>query len=111
MTLLITLVSYAVSEDTLRTWLRDNARNAGVIMTNVWSRIDADRKLAIIGGTLNSTQELYTLCMTLTNLQPFVTGVEQDITTPEGNPFPDAFSVGFVPDLTTNSPDTHTPLP
>lgn len=111
MMVLFTCVTYAVSADTLRTWLRDNARSAGVVLTNVWTRVDADRKLAIMGGTLTSTQQLYTLCMTLTNLQPFVTSVEQSITTPEGNPFPDTFAVGYVPDLSTNSPDTEIPVP
>lgn len=87
----------AYSANTLRTRIRNTAYDAGVSLTNVWTRVDPSRRLLMMGGTLGSTQELQRLCMSLTNHIPFITDVDMSIETPEGNPFPPTFSVGYDP--------------
>ncbi len=90
-------VGNVADNETLRTQIRYNADEAGVILTDVWSRVQSDRKMVILGGSLSSTQQLHTLFCSLTNFVNFITQVQQDITTPDGNPYPQFFSIGFDP--------------
>jgi len=96
---MLTLIVFAsVGDDnTLRTKIRYQAEAEGAVLTNVWSRVQSDRKMVIFGGTLGSTQELRTLFSSVTNFVNFVRQVQQIITTPYGNPYPQFFTVGFDP--------------
>jgi hypothetical protein len=90
-------VGNVADNETLRTQIRYNADEAGVVLTDVWSRVQSDRKMVILGGSLSSTQQLHTLFCSLTNFVNFITQVQQEITTPDGNPYPQFFSIGFDP--------------
>ncbi|RLD08195.1 MAG: hypothetical protein DRI44_10105 [Chlamydiae bacterium] len=98
----ITILAFAnvgnvADNESLRTQIRYNADNAGVVITGTWTHVQSDRKMVVFGGTLSSTQQLHTLFCTLTNFNNFITQVQQDITTPDGNPYPQFFSIGFDP--------------
>ena len=84
-------------DNTLRTQIRYNAETKGVSLTGVWTRVQSDRMMVIFGGTLSSTQELHTLFCSITNFNNFVRQVQQTLTTPQGNPYPQFFSVGYDP--------------
>ena len=90
-------VGNVADNETLRTQIRYNADEAGVVLTDVWTHVQSDRKMVIMGGSLNSTQQLQTLFHSLTNFVNFITQVQQEITTPDGNPYPQFFSIGFDP--------------
>jgi len=90
-------VGNVADNGTLRTQIRYNADEAGVILTNIWTHVQSDRNMVILGGSLSSTQQLHTLFCSLTNFVNFITQVQQDITTPDGNPYPQFFSIGFDP--------------
>ena len=90
-------VGNVADNETLRTQIRYNADNLGIVLTNVWTRVESDRQMVIFGGTLSSTQQLNTLFSSMTNFNNFIFQVQQTITTPEGNPYPQFFSVGFNP--------------
>jgi len=104
-TILFSIISFFVfgnvgnvaDNETLRTQIRYNADEAGVILTDVWTHVQSDRKMVLFGGSLSSTQQLHTLFCSLTNFVNFITQVQQDLTTPDGNPYPQFFSVGFDP--------------
>ena len=83
--------------DSLRTKIRNQADVVGVNLSNVWTRIDYNRFLVILGGTLGSTQELHTLFQSFIELDPGLKKVDQTIKTPEKNPYPQWFEVGFDP--------------
>jgi len=90
-------VGNVADNETLRTQIRYNADEAGVILTDVWTRVQTDRKMVIMGGSLSSTQQLNALFYSLTNFVNFITQVQQDITTPDDNPYPQFFPIGFDP--------------
>ena len=90
-------VGNVADNETLRTQIRYNADSLGVVLTNVWTHVQSDRQMVIFGGTLTSTQQLNTLFFSITNFNNFIFQVQQTITTPEGNPYPQYFSVGFSP--------------
>jgi len=83
--------------DALRTKIRYKADLIGVNLSNVWTRVDYDRFMVILGGTLGSTQELQILFQSFIGLDPGLKKVEQTIKTPEENPYPKWFNVGFNP--------------
>ena len=90
-------VGNVADNETLRTQIRYNASEAGVALSNIWTNVQSDRQMVIFGGTLSSTQQLYTLFNSVTEFSNFIFQVQQSITTPEGNPYPQFFSVGFSP--------------
>jgi len=90
-------VGNVADNETLRTQIRYNADEAGVILTDVWTHVQSDRKMVIFGGTLSSTQQLQTLFFSITNFNNFITQIQQTITTPDGNPYPQFFTAGFDP--------------
>jgi len=90
-------VGNVADNESLRTQIRYNADTLGVVLTDVWSHVQSDRQMVIFGGTLTSTQQLDTLFFSITNFNNFIFQVQQTITTPEGNPYPQFFSVGFNP--------------
>ena len=83
--------------DSLRTKIRYQADVVGVNLSNVWTRVDYNRFLVILGGTLGSTQELHTLFQSFIGLDPGLKRVNQTIKTPKKNPYPQWFDVGFNP--------------
>ena len=83
--------------DSLRTKIRYQADVVGVNLSNVWTRVDYNRFLVILGGTLGSTQELHTLFQSFIGLDPGLKRVDQTIKTPKKNPYPQWFDVGFDP--------------
>lgn|GEM_PF-2161444 len=92
------LLIYArADKDTLRTKIRYQAEVVGVNLSNVWTRVDYNRFLVILGGTLGSTQELHTLFQSFVGLDPSLKRVEQTIITPQKNPYPRWFNVGYDP--------------
>ncbi len=93
----ITLLADFLDDDMLRTQVRYNAEQWGVVLTNVWTRVDSERHLVIFGGTLGSTQELYRLFLSLTNFPPALTRVQQTIETPQPSPYPQWFAIGYDP--------------
>ena len=101
-------VGNVADNESLRTQIRYNADNLGVVLTDVWTRVESDRQMVIMGGTLTSTQQLYTLFYSITNFNNFIFQVQQTITTPEGNPYPQFFSVGFNPSSTKKKKDNVT---
>ncbi len=98
-------VGNVADNESLRTQIRYNADTLGVVLTDVWTRVESDRQMVIMGGTLTSTQQLYTLFYSITNFNNFIFQVQQTITTPEGNPYPQFFSVGFNPSATKKKKD------
>ena len=90
-------VGNVADNETLRTQIRYNADSLGVVLTNVWTNVQSDRQMVIFGGTLTSTQQLDTLFFSITNFNNFIFQVQQTITTPEGNSYPQFFPVGFNP--------------
>lgn len=84
----------------LRTQMRFAAEQAGVNLSNVWNAADTARRLARFGGTLDSTQSLYRLFRTVATFSNVIDMVVQDIATPQGNPFPREFPVGYQPTST-----------
>jgi len=98
--LLLFSVSFVFAKgeaDSLRTKIRYQADVVGVNLSNVWTRVDYTRFLVILGGTLGSTQELHTLFQSFIGLDPGLKKVDQTIKTPEKNPYPQWFEVGFDP--------------
>ncbi len=83
--------------DSLRTKIRYQADVVGVNLSNVWTRVDYNRFIVILGGTLGSTQELHTLFQSFIGLDPGLKRVDQTIKTPKKNPYPQWFEVGFDP--------------
>jgi len=83
--------------NSLRTKIRYKAEVVGVNLSNVWTRVDYSRFIIILGGTLGSTQELHTLFQSFIGLDPGLKRVDQTIKTPEKNPYPQWFDVGFDP--------------
>jgi len=83
--------------ESLRTKIRVQADLVGVNLSNVWTRVDYTRFIVILGGTLGSTQELHTLFQSFIGLDPGLKKVDQTIKTPEKNPYPQWFDVGFDP--------------
>ena len=90
-------VGNVADNETLRTQIRYNADTLGVVLTDVWTHVQSDRQMVIFGGTLTSTQQLDTLFFSITNFNNFIFQIQQTITTPEGNLYPQYFSVGFNP--------------
>ena len=97
------IIASSGDDDKLRTQVRYQAESAGVIMSDVWTRVQSDRMMVIFGGTLGSTQELRAMFNVVTNYINFVRQVQQSVTTPEGNPYPTFFPVGFDPYITSSS--------
>ena len=90
-------VGNVADNETIRTQIRYNADTLGIVLTDVWTHVQSDRQMVIFGGTLTSTQQLITLFSSITNFNNFIFQIQQTITTPEGNPYPQFFSVGFNP--------------
>ena len=93
----IIVLGTITDDNTYRTKIRYNASLIGIELSNVWTRVDSDRRLVMFGGTLRSTQQLQRLFNSVTNLMPFIENIQQDIKTPEPSPYPQSFSVGFDP--------------
>jgi hypothetical protein len=82
---------------------------AGFHLSNVWTRIDSHRRMIILGGAINSTQEQFDLLMFLTNFPTELSYVQQYLTTPERSVFPTNFDLGFNPYATNLAPSAATP--
>ena len=95
--LALSLLASTGDDDKFRTQIRFQAESAGVALSNVWTRVQSDRMMVIFGGALDSTQDLHTLFCSITNFNNFIRQVQQSIQTPDGNPYPEFFSVGFDP--------------
>ena len=107
----VTLLATSMNNDDLRTKIRYDAATAGVHMSNVWTRIDVDRQLVMMGGALGSTQELFKLFAVVIAYRADIATINQSITTPQGCPFPPEFPVGFDPfaKKTSAAARTHQP--
>ena len=83
--------------NSLRTKIRYQAEAVGVNLSSVWTRVDYNRFLVIVGGTLGSTQELHSFFQSFIGLDPGLKKVDQSIKTPKKNPYPQWFKIGFNP--------------
>lgn len=92
-----------------RTRVRYALERAGFPLSNVWTRIDTDRRMIILGGALASTQEQFDLLLFLTNFPIELSYVQQYLTTPERSLFPTNFDLGFNPYATNRAPVAATP--
>lgn len=100
----------SADNDRTRTRVRYALETAGFSLTNVWTRIDSNRRLIMLGGTLSSTQQQFALLMYLTNFPIELSYVQQYFQTPQPSKFPTDFTIGFNP-YPTNQPgiDAATP--
>jgi len=87
----------------LRGQIRYQAELAGVNMSNVWNWADSARRLATFGGALDSTQALFRLFQSVQAFSNHIDTIAQSVTTPEGNPFPAQFAVGYEPVMTNTA--------
>ncbi len=87
----------SADNDRTRTRVRYALESAGFSLTNVWTRIDSNRRLIMLGGTLSSTQEQFAMFMYLTNFPIELSYIQQYISTPEPSKFPSDFTIGFNP--------------
>jgi len=85
------------TENQLRAKAWRDALNAGVELTNVWMRVDINRKLLTTGGSMSSTQDQHRYFISVTNSYPFLMYINQSITTPEKSIYPAEFAVGYNP--------------
>jgi hypothetical protein len=100
----------SADNDRTRTRVRYALETAGFSLTSVWTRIDSNRRLIMLGGTLGSTQEQFALLLYLTNFPIELSYVQQFLHTPEPSKFPVDFSLGFNP-YPSNTSDAVTATP
>ena len=104
----------AAADYTLRNRIYGSAIEAGLEMSNIWIRVDSNRKVAIFGGVLANTNALYKLFKAVAKIAAdvsWLTTIEQTITLSQGsNPFPATFVAGYTPPVkaTAKRPATHT---
>jgi len=92
--------SRASQDFQLRGQIRYQVELDGVNMSNAWNFADSARRLATFGGTLDSTQALFRLFQSVRRFTNQIDTIAQSITTPQGNPFPPQFAVGYDPAMT-----------
>jgi len=100
----------SADNDRTRTRVRYALETAGFSLTNVWTRIDSNRRLIMLGGTLSSTQQQFALLMYLTNFPIELSYVQQYLQTPQPSKFPTDFTLGFNP-YPSNTPAAEATTP
>jgi len=98
----------SADNDRTRTRVRYALEAAGFSLTNVWTRIDSNRRLIMLGGTLSSITQQFALLMFLTNFPIELSYIQQSLHTPEPSKFPADFAIGFNP-YSTNTADAAAP--